>query len=341
MKKSLSNQQIAYISRQLAFALNSGISLKAALVFLAGECREKKVALFLQQLGEKISAGQSPGSSILAMNFRLSPLFVEFVLLGEQQGNMALVMEQAAEHFEKQNKLRNMLWTALLYPVLVLSFLLLAIISMLLFVLPSIMQTYHNLQAEIPALTAKLLFFSQWLQQAWPKVMLVGFLLLGILVWQYPRWRYFTDKIPFFGQLYRQYFYIQFAQALGLMLNNGMLLKQSLNALQIIFAQKIYLPQLVKLYLTVDGGDTFAAGIAHCQFIPKLAKQMLSVAAESGQLGICLLRQQEYYQQDLEEKLLRMVKMLEPMLIMFLGLFILLMAGSLFLPLIQSYQYLL
>ena len=135
MKKSLSNQQIAYISRQLAFALNSGISLKAALVFLAGECREKKVALFLQQLGEKISAGQSPGSSILAMNFRLSPLFVEFVLLGEQQGNMALVMEQAAEHFEKQNKLRNMLWTALLYPVLVLSFLLLAIISMLLFVL--------------------------------------------------------------------------------------------------------------------------------------------------------------------------------------------------------------
>ena len=341
MKKYLSNQQIAYISRQLAFALSSGLSLKAALTLLAGECREKKVALFLKLLGEKISAGQAPGASLLEINFHLPPLFVEFVLLGEQQGNMAMVMEQAAEHFEKQNKLRNMLWTALLYPLLVLGFLLLAVIMMLLFVLPSIMQTYQNLQTEIPPLTAKILFFSQWLQEEWSKVILGGILLLFFLIWQYPRWRYLTDKLPFYGKLYRQYFYIQFAQALGLMLNNGMLLKQSLKSLQIIFDRQIFLPQLAKLYQAVDRGDSFAEGIASCHFIPKLAKQMLSVAAESGQLPVCLLRQQEYYQQDLEEQLLRMVKMLEPMLIMFLGVFILLMAGSLFLPLIQSYQYLL
>lgn len=341
MKKSLSNQQIAYLSRQLAFALSSGISLKAALFFLAGECREKKVALFLQELGEKISAGQAPGASIRTMNFRLPPIFVEFVLLGEQQGNMAVVMEQAAEHFERQNKLRNMLWTALLYPLLVLGFLVLAVFSMLIFVLPSIMQTYQNLQAEIPPLTARLLLISQWLQNEWSKLILGSILLVLILLWQYPKWRYLTDKIPLYGKLYQQYFYIQFAQALGLMLNNGMLLKQSLNSLQIIFERQIFLPQLQNLYYTVDCGESFAQGIEDCRFIPKLAKQMLSVAAESGQLGACLLRQQEYYQQDLEERLLRMVKLLEPMLIMFLGLFILLIAGSLFLPLIQSYQYLL
>ena len=238
MKKSLSNQQIAYLSRQLAFALSSGISLKAALFFLAGECREKKVALFLQELGEKISAGQAPGASIRTMNFRLPPIFVEFVLLGEQQGNMAVVMEQAAEHFERQNKLRNMLWTALLYPLLVLGFLVLAVFSMLIFVLPSIMQTYQNLQAEIPPLTARLLLISQWLQNEWSKLILGSILLVLILLWQYPKWRYLTDKIPLYGKLYQQYFYIQFVQALGLMLNNGMLLKQSLNSLQIIFERR-------------------------------------------------------------------------------------------------------
>jgi type II secretory pathway component PulF len=87
MKKYLSHQQIAYISRQLAFALSSGLPLKAALTFLAGECKEKKAALFLQELGEKISRGQSPGSSLREMSFHLPPIFVEFVLLGEQQGN--------------------------------------------------------------------------------------------------------------------------------------------------------------------------------------------------------------------------------------------------------------
>lgn len=341
MKKRLSSKQMAFICRQLAFAVGSGLPLTASLELIATGNKEPKVKLFLHSFSQAVAKGKNLGEALFALPFQLQPLFVEFILLGEQQGNMSLVMEQAANHFEQQNRLRNMLWTALLYPLLVLGFLLLAAAVMIGFVAPSIVQTYNNFQVEIPTLTRGLLMVSQWLQQYW--YLLLGILLLSILllIWQYPRWRHYTGHIPFYGVLFRQYSFIQFAQALGLMLSNGMLLKHSLQAMLLIFQQHSLLPELTSLYQAVDTGHSFVQGLNRCSFIPPLAKQMLAVAEESNQLGKCLLKQQEYYQYELEQKLLRSVKLLEPCLIIILGIFVLMMAGSLFLPIVNSYQYLL
>lgn len=351
LKKKLSVQQIHFICRQLSFALAGGMPLPAALLLVGTEMPQALCRQFLLQLAQAVQEGQSMGQALGQTQIGFSPVLLEFVLAGEQNGAMQETLTQAADYFQQQHHIRQMLFSALFYPLVLLILMIAAFSAMFLLVVPTVIQTYDNFQAELPFLTRGILSISAWLQHNWAILLATGLFSGCVLLWQLKRalqqpqkresLKEFLLRIPFAGRLYQQYWFIQIGQALGLMLSSGMLLVSCLQATEQIYRRSLFSAELQQITQALAAGYSFEAGFGHCSFMPEMARQMLIISEQTGALPQALLQLSQYYQQQFQQRLQTVVRLLEPGFVILLGLMILLLAGSLFLPLVQSYQYLL
>ncbi len=351
IKQKLTLQQMHFICQQLSFALFGGMSLPNALQLVGHEIRPAVCSKFLLQIGEQVQQGQTMAQAMQQSDIRYSPVLLEFVLAGEQNGTMQQAMEQAADYFAQQNKTKQMLTSALFYPAILCVLMVCAFCAMFLFVVPTVVQTYDNFSAPLPSATQAILYISEWMQSYWLLLLLIlmNVVLCLVIVWRrirsIPVWnrriRQVILHIPLAGKLYQQYWFVQIGQAMGLMLSSGMLLSVCVPAVQQIYKRSLFAQELEQCSKALLEGYSFDTAIQHCSFIPTMARQMLTVSEQSGALAAALLQLSRYYQQQVQQKLHRMVGLLASCFVILLGLGILLMTGSLFLPLVQSYQYLL
>lgn len=350
-KKRLTLQQTQFICQQLSFALAGGMPLPHALVLVGSEIHPPVCARFLSDIGQAVQQGKTMTQALQQSKIGFSPVLLEFILAGEQNGTMQKAMVQAADYFDQQNKTQQMLLSALFYPVFLLILMFAAFGAMLLFVVPTVVQTYENFDASLPAMTSGMLRITGGIQEHWG--ILVCLLLGGIvLLWigwsrmkQIPLWRnrikWMILHLPVAGKLFQQYWFAQIGQAMGLMLSSGMLLSQCVQALQEIYQRSLFLSELEELSQYLEHGYSLEMGMQTCTFIPSMARQMLAISEQTGALATAFVQLSQYYQQQVLQRLHRMIGFLEPCFVIVLGAGILLMAGSLFLPMVQSYQYLL
>ena len=347
----LSTKQMYFICQQLSFALESGMSLPQGLRLAAEELSHTASKTFLTELYQSMEQGRLISEALAYTSVNYAPVFLEFVLAGEQNGTMAEALHQAAAYFQQQHKTRQLLFSTLCYPAILLFLMLFAFGAMLMFVVPAVVSTYQNVQAALPPSTQFLLMVGAWLKQYWVRLFCGSVLLAVFLFWsgkrllRHPRGRNLAKtlllKVPIVGTLYQYYWFIQISQGLGLMLNSGMLLVNGLHAVGQIYQRSLFSDELIYLRDHIAAGSPWADCLVHCMFVPRLAKQMLIVSEQSGKLPKALQQMQQYYQQQFQQRVQVLMSILEPCVIIILGIGILAMASSLFLPLVQSYQYLL
>lgn len=351
IQPNLSSKQLYFICQQLSFALESGMTLPASLYLTAGEQPHGVRRKFLEELYQAIEQGRLMSEALKDTKMKYDSVFLEFVLAGEQNGTMQKALSQAAEYFQQQHKTKQLMVSALCYPMILLVLMIVAFGAMLLFVVPAVVDTYQNVNAELPTVTANLLMVGGWLKQNWlvlfsSFVLLFALFLLCIALLRdhikvRRKMKRFVLWIPFVGTLYQTYWFIQIAQGLGLMLNSGMLLVNSLEAVAQIYHRSLFSEELTNLHRDIAIGRSWDYGIQQCSFVPRLASQMLIISEQSGTLPKALIQLQQYYQRQFQQRIQVMMHLLEPCMIILLGFGILFVAGSLFLPLVQSYQYLL
>lgn len=344
-------KRMFFICQQLSFALESGMPLPAALHLATGENTHRISRLFLQELYQAMEQGKLLSEALMHTCIAYPAVFLEFVLAGEQNGTMKEALCQAAEYFQQQNKTKQMLFSSLCYPAVLLVLMIAAFAAMLMFVVPAVVSTYENVQAELPTFTQFLLLAGEWLLQYW--AVLVSIVLLGLMILalsfrrlvQKPAVRNGIKRVilccPLIGALYQQYWFVQITQGLGLMLGSGMLLVNGLQAVSQIYRRSLFSDELTLLNEMMVSGYSWADGLQCCSFVPGLARQMLVVSEQSGTLPRALMQMNQYYQQQFQQRLQILMSILEPCVIIVLGAGILGIAASLFLPLVQSYQYLL
>lgn len=349
--RRLSIQQLQLICQQLSFALDSGMPLTAALLLIGTEMRQPLCKKFLLELAEWVRQGRTFTQALQQSKIRYSPVLLEFVLAGEENGALRETIGQAAIYFQQQNKTKQMLFSALFYPAVLLLLMIFALGAMFFLVVPTVVQTYENFDAQLPVLTQWFIESSEWLRDNWSLLLAVIVLSAVLFLWQLQRWGKHPKvrvvlkkgllKLPVVGKLYQQYWFVQIAQALGMMLSGGMLLLQSLRAVQQIYGRSLFIEEVEQLAENVAQGYSLSMGMQRCTFIPQMACQMLTVSEHSGALPQGLLQLSQYYRQQFQQRLTAMIGLLEPCFVIFLGALVLLLTSSLFLPLLQSYQYLL
>lgn len=343
------------VMRQLATLLGAGVPLLQALqvtaasrqkVSGAGAARADPMAGVLALLQQYLHAGYSLAEAMAHFPDFFDALTRQLVAAGELSGTLGPMCEQAAGYLERSLVLREKVHTALLYPLTVISMALLMTLALLLWVIPGFATLYANAGAALPWPTRLVMQVSEGLQQwgGWIGLALsLAWLVLGGLERQIPFLRrqlpqgrfWLLIHTPLLGSLLWQAALARWASTLATLLGAGVALPQALAAAVGAGHWPALLASQDTVIHAVQAGQTVATALQSHPVFPPMLVQMASVGEESGALDVLMHRAADYYEQQVTEAIARVSSLIEPVLMVVLGLLIGGLVIAMYLPVFE------
>lgn len=329
---------------ELSTMLSSGITLVRAMAIILQSDLKPKLAELYQSVMNCLQRGQSFSEALIAQNGAFPPLMIHIFQAGEASGTMDKTAKKAAEHFQKEHKIRSKIKSAMIYPVVLLCVSILVILGVFIFILPNFFSSFEGLGIELPGITKAMLAFSNLLVNQWLLclIVVVAIALLISLVLQIPRVQYALDrfklKIPKVGKLLRVIYTARFARTLSTLYTSGLSMIQSLNVAAQTIGNRYIAGQFDRVTAQVRGGAPLSQALTEVDgFVPKLLSITL-IGEESGRLDEMLDTMADSFDFESEKAIDRLVALLEPAMIVVLGLIVGVIMISVMLPLYTMYQ---
>lgn len=322
-------KEVTTFLRQLAILLTAGQPLERALMTMAGPAgapgrRGSAVARLAQPILDSVRGGHSLSAAVDALAF--PRLAVNMIRAGETSGRLAQVLDRLADLRERSEKIRTTVASAMLYPVLLVIVALASIALLLTFVVPQFETVFRDAGAELPVSTAIVVALGRFLQ-GWGWLLLLaalaGLLLLRqTLALSGPRlaWDRMLLRLPVLGGLLRILVTARFCRTLATLAGNGVDLPNALMLSRDVVPNRAVAEALDTVVTGVRQGRGLSEPLAATGLFPDFAVQMLKVGEETGRIDLTAGHVADAYEQELETSVKRLVGLLEPVLIIVLGL---------------------
>ena len=345
MGKSLSFGQgkmkvrdLAVFSRQFATMINSGLPLIRAIDILAEQTDSKLLAGSLKQVRSDIERGSSLSQAFGNHPKVFSRLYVAMVRSGEAGGVLDSVLMQLATTIEKQLALRRKVKSAMMYPIGVLSLVLLIVAAMLTFVVPKFSTLFASMGSQLPLPTQILVVLSGVIRNYW---WALGAGIFGV-VFVYKRWKVTPGgkavldrmalKAPVFGSIVHKSAIARFSRTLSVLLRSGVNILTSLEITAETVNNSVIEATLDDIRNGVRNGQPMSTPMATHSVFPPMVVQMLAVGEETGSVDDMLGRVAEFYEDEVEASVEGLTSLLEPLLMAFLGGTVGVMVVALYMP---------
>ena len=330
--------------QQFATILKSGIPTAQALAIITEQTENKKLKKILLSVSEEIQKGFNLSQALSQHKKVMPDILISMVEAGEASGTLDTSFERLATQFEKDNKLRDKVKSAVTYPILVGSFAVIMVTALIVFVIPMFVSIYSQMDAELPPLTQFLINLSNFIRNQW--IIIICLIVIFIFAWKSykrsPSGRYTLDrlkfKLPLLGKINLKLLAARFARTLCTLIASGVPLPESMlitgRAVSNRFAEK----KVEYVEDQVKEGKNLSASFAQMQLLPSMLIQMTKIGEESGTLDYMLDRTADYYEQEAETSIQRLATLLEPLMIIFVGLLVLVIALAILVPIFQMAQ---
>ncbi|QEH08414.1 type II secretion system F family protein [Histophilus somni] len=332
---------------QLAMLLQSSIPLKDSLQILLRNCVNISLNQWVRYILKNLEGGLSFSQSVAQSGLYFSYQERQLISVGEMTGDLASVCQQIAEHRQQALALQRKIQKILLYPMIVLSISIILTALLLIFIVPQFAEMYGSNQSELPFFTQLLLNISSFLQQYFFHMIAVSILFFYLIKLRLHnsysfqlKKDWFLSHVPLLNKIIRLNRTISFCRSLGLMLNSGIPLQQSLysflpqNSINIQKKIEGDLTLINEVKLTLRGieqGYKFSQSVSSNLFSIQ-TQQMLQVGEKSGNLGLILQHIAENQQQQLDHQIDLLSQMLEPFMMVIIGGLIGLIMLGMYLP---------
>jgi type IV pilus assembly protein PilC len=331
-------KEISVFSRQFATMINSGLTLLRSLHILADQADNPVLSSVIDQVRQDVENGASL-SQAMAKHPKVFPqLYVAMVKAGEAGGMLDEVLLQLSTTIEKQVELRAKIRSALAYPIAVLGLVLTILSAMLLFVVPMFKKLYKTLGGVLPLPTRILITASSSFVKVLPLLILLGFGgTFGFKKWVATDrgrsvWDRFKLKAPVFGQLVHKTALARFTRTFGVLLHSGVPILESLDITADTVGNSVVAVACRDVQAGVRGGEPIGARLEKHPVFPPMVVQMMAVGEETGALDDLLEKVATFYDQEVEASVDALTSLLEPLLMVVLGLSVGSMVISLYLP---------
>jgi len=268
-----------------------------------------------------------------------SAFFTNMIRSGETTGQLADVMNYLADQQERDYDTRSKLKGAMTYPLFVLASMFIVGIVMMVYVVPKLTNTLLEAGAELPLPTKLLIGASDFMVAYW-WLILIGLAIFGVLFYFWrktPTGRYQFDslllRVPILGQLIGDMYVVRFTQSMATLMKGGMTITQSLEVAAGVMENYVWKKMVLDTIQSVNDGEPLVAVMERSKFVPAMAVQMLSVGEEAGKLNDVLLRLSDFYQRSLSNTSANLLSLLEPLIMVILGLGVGVMVSAIMLPL--------
>ncbi len=322
----VSGGDVLAFTSELSTLLKSGLPLDRCLNILAEITQNKALEAVITELLKSIREGSSFSEALQRHPRFFSRLYINMVRAGEAGGVLESVLEKLVEFLESAKELKDSVFSAMIYPSILLVTGGISIIALLTYVLPKFTSIFGELGASLPLSTVILISFSSAFQDYWWIVTLVmiGAVVLLNRYIKLPQGRRRWDalKLRLLGNIIREIETARFCRTLGTLLKSGVPLINALNNAKDITNNTIVASSIEKLSIDVKEGKGISASLASAGTFPRLALSMIKVGEESGQLEDMLLKVASVYEKNLKQSIKRFVGFIEPAMILMMGLII-------------------
>lgn len=329
---------VMLFSRQMYTLLKAGIPIMNALNGLKASTSNQAFAKVVEEIRESLGSGREFSAALAQHPQVFSSFYINMVRVGETTGMLEAVFLRLFEHLEFERFMRDQIKSALRYPIFVVSAMGVAIVIVNLFVIPAFAKVFAGFGAELPLMTQVLLAFSNFMVAAWP-YLLVGGIAAALLFRSYTatgigkyNWDKFKLNIPIAGKIIHKATMARFARSFALANKSGVPI---VNGLKLVAqtADNDYIAQKIEqMREGVERGESILRTASNTGVFNPIVLQMIAVGEESGALDDLMQEVADMYQRDVEYEIKTLGAQIEPILIVFLGVMVLILALGIFLP---------
>lgn len=321
-------RDLLVVTQELAALLSAGLPLDRALSVLTGLTNRAELRQAVEQILRHVQRGKSLAEALAEYPKIFPPLYINMIKAGELGGFLDTALARLAEYLERAQEVQDEVKSALAYPAILVCVGGAAIVLMFTFVLPKFAVLFEDMGEALPASTRFLLAVSHFIRDYW-WLLALSVVACGAGLWRYlasPQGRLAWDgwslRMAFIGQLLQKREVGRFARTLGTLLKSGVPLLQAMELVEEVVGNQVISRTLTDVRVGVREGEGIAAPLAASGVFPSLALQMVSVGEETGRLDEMLMQVAEYYEKDTQSQLRRLTSLVEPVLLLTMGLIV-------------------
>jgi len=332
----ISKKELCYLTRQLTTLLNAGIPLVQSLATI--QVSNPSLQKLITSLQTKIKSGHSFSQALGTYPAYFDDVFCSLIKAGERAGTLEALLEQIATYQEKQQRFKQKIKKALLYPTLVITLACIIMLTLLLYVVPQFKQLFDTLDTPLPPFTQSIIYFSTLLHQH--PVFLSLAILMGIisllLLKKHPKWRPTKEKIilrlPLINQISKKAIIARFSRTLAITFSAGLPIIEALDLSANTCNNLVYKKAIGQAKKSIKKGATIEQAFASTALFPNLVIQMIRVGETSGTLGAMLLKMTDIFEKEVNLAIDGLGQLLEPLIMTILGLLVGGLIIALYLP---------
>ena len=319
-------RDIVIFTRQFSTMINAGLPLVQALSILAEQSENPVLKDITRQVVFDVESGNTLADAMRKHPKAFNELYVNMVAAGEAGGILDTILMRLATFIEKNDALVRKVKGAMIYPGVIMSVAAVAISALLFFVIPTFQKMFEEAGVPLPAPTQLVIFLSQFLQNYWWAMIIAG--VVGFRV--FTAWHKTANgtmavdklllKMPVLGDVVRKSAVSRFTRTLGTLISSGVSILEGLEITAKTSGNRVIHDAIMESRASIAGGDTISAPLKKSKVFPPMVISMINVGEQTGGLDEMLTKIADFYDDEVDAAVAALTSLLEPMMIVFLGI---------------------
>lgn len=334
-------KDMAVFCRQFVSILRAGVSVASILSMLGQQTANKKLKAAIREMQADVEKGETLAASMRRHPKVFPSILVNMVAAGEASGNLEESFQQMEHYFDRAKRTKGQVTSAMIYPCVLIVVMIGVLIVMMTKIIPSFLKTFEEMDAELPKITLAVMAVCDWFQAWWWLLLLVLVFLVvgGILFHRTDKGRHFfgwlARKIPVVGNLTVKSACATFCRTMEVLIGSGLTLTDSLELASSNMSNIYYYEAVREARGMVAEGTPLRVSLERTGLFPSMVSNLVGIGEETGDLQGMMGKVADYYDEEVEEATKKLLNLMEPAIIIFMAVFVLIIVLSIYLPMIN------
>jgi len=340
-RKKFKPKSLVVFSRQFATMIDAGIPILRCLEILHGQMKDPALKEALEAVTQDVKGGAQLNDALAKHPRIFNKLYVNMIRAAELGGILDTILDRLSHFLEYESEIKGKIKSAMMYPILVLCFSQIMLFALFTFVLPKFKEIFKGMNVEMPPVTKALFGIGDFRQAYWWMIIILALgAFFGLKFYARTpkgRWQYdmIKLKLPVVGELSLKMSVARFSRTFGTLINSGVPMMRSLEIVGETLGNRVLAEAIDQTRLSIREGNKLSAPLMQSGLFPNMVTCMIDIGEESGRLSEMLVKVGDFYDQEVEQTVKGLTSMIEPMLIIFLGVVVGFIAISIMTPMFK------
>lgn len=334
-------KDMAVFCRQFVSILRAGVSVASVLAMLVQQTGNKKLRAAIREMQADVEKGESLATSMRRHPKIFPAILVNMVSAGEASGNLEESFRQMELYFERSKRTKSKVTSAMIYPCVLIVVMIVVLIVMMTKIIPNFLKTFEDMDAELPKITLGVMAVCEWFKSWWwvPLLVLAALIVGGVLFHRTNKGKHFfgwlARKTPVVGNLTVKTACATFCRTMEVLIGSGLTLTDSMDLAASNMGNIYYLEAIRDARALVAEGTPLRESLVRTGIFPPMVSNLVGVGEETGDLQSMMGKVADYYDEEVDEATKKLLNLMEPAIIIFMAVFVVIIVLAIYLPMIN------